>query len=295
MVRKKAIEQTGAWPQASFVLLCPTWTQPHSEPPSQDSRLNVTKHSSQPRVEEEKGGVQSGARGGSFRARSLPRGPCSCSQDAVSSSPPRLALPSVRPILGRLPPRSVVAAGSSHSLQPQWWSWAGISLDLPLWPENAMPRLSRMGSHAHSQTQEQLFLGKHGPRARGLGHGPRVRRPTRHCSSVSVPTLSGGGCEEGPHRGGCRMSEALPAAKPRTPSKGAVKLCGCPKPSQRPPWGQVGSRVAAEELGLRLVPSLWLPPFTALHLARDWKLSLCHLVMSWGLDTRPPGALSPGQ
>lgn len=157
-----------------------------------------------------------------------------------------------------------------------------------------MPRLSRMGSCAHSQTPEQLFMGKHGSRTRGPGHGPRVRRPMWHCSVVSVPTLTGGGCEEGPHRGGCRTSETVPAPKPSAPSKGAAKPCGCPRPSQRPPWGQVGSRVAAEKLGLRLVPSLWLPLFATLHLARDWKLSLCHLIMIWGLDTGPPGALSPG-
>lgn len=93
MVRKKAIEQTRAWPQASFVLLCPTWTQPGSELPSLDSRSNVTIHSSHPHVEEYKGSVQSGARVGSFKAQSSRRGPCSCSRDAVLPSPPRLALP----------------------------------------------------------------------------------------------------------------------------------------------------------------------------------------------------------
>lgn len=131
-------------------------------------------------------------------------------------------------------------------------------------------------------------MGKHRSGTRGPGRGPRVRRPARHCSVVSAPSLSGGGREEGPHGGGCRTSETLPAAKPCTPSKDAAKLCGCPRPSQRSRWGQVGSGVAAEELGLRLVPSLWLPVFATLHLVKDWKLSLRHLVMSWGLDTGPP-------
>lgn len=111
----------------SLALLCPAWTQPRSELPSQDCRSNVTKHTCHPRVEEYKGSVPSGVRVGSFRAQSSWGGgsACSCPQDAVSPSPPQLALPplSAPSWAGRHPATWWPPAALSHSASVVVLGW----------------------------------------------------------------------------------------------------------------------------------------------------------------------------